>query len=282
MFYRSVWISDLHLCSRDCQADMVHSFLSSIKCDYLYLVGDIIDVWALRRRWHWPNAYNEVMHKLLKRSRKGARVIYIPGNHDEFFRGFVGYRFGEVKIVDRAIHETADGRRFLVMHGDEFDAVVRCRPWLTHLGDWAYRQTVVLNRLVNAVRRWLGKPYWSLSGAIKRKVKQAVKYLNHFEEVLTLEARRQNVDGIICGHIHAPAMREIDGVLYCNTGDWIEHCTALVEKENGELELIWWHDVMDERCPVLPGEADADADRLSECAKECVSTPESAAMVLFN
>ncbi len=241
-FYRSVWISDVHLCTKDSQADLLYRFLDSIRCDYLYLVGDIIDVWSLRNRWHWPNQYNEVVHKLLKRSRKGAKVVYIPGNHDEFFRGFVGYRFGDVKIMSHAFHKTADGRRFLVIHGDEFDTIVRYRPWLSHLASWAYGHLITLNRAVNAVRRWFGKPYWSLSGAIKRKVKQAVKHLHDYEDLLTREAKRRNVDGIICGHNHQPAMREMGGILYCNTGDWVENCTALVESPTGELRLVWFRD----------------------------------------
>lgn len=291
-FYRSVWISDVHLCSRDCQSDVVYNFLANIKCDYLYLVGDIIDVWALRRKWHWPTAYNEVVHKLLKRSRRGAKVTYIPGNHDEFFRDFVGYRFGDVKIEANAIHTTADGRRFLVMHGDEFDTVVRCRLWLTHLGDWAYRHLVVLNRLVNTVRRWQGKPYWSLSGAIKRKVKQAVTYLADFESLLATEAKRRGVDGVICGHIHAPAMRVVDGVQYCNTGDWIENCTALVEHEDGRLELLWWHKEMDARCADMadssampnpngePFPISTAADRFT--TDDASPDPDASELVLFN
>lgn len=246
-FYRSVWISDVHLCTRDCQAEMLQSFLESIKCDYLYLVGDIIDVWALRRRWHWPVEYNEVLHRLLKRCRKGAQVIFIPGNHDEFFRGFVGYSFGDMRIAPRAYHITADGRKFLVLHGDEFDTVVRYRPWLSHLGTWAYNYLIAINRLVNGVRRWLGKPYWSFSGAIKRRVKQAVKYLTDFERILVREAQGQGVDGVICGHIHQPALCERSGILYCNTGDWVENCTALVEHEDGRLEIIWWHQELESR-----------------------------------
>jgi len=238
--YRSVWISDAHLSTRDARADLLYSFLDSIRVDYLYLVGDIIDIWALKKRWHWPPHYNELLHKLLKRSRKGARVFYIPGNHDEFFRQFVGYRFGDVQVVARAIHETADGRRFLVMHGDEFDSIVLYKPWLSHLGSWAYGYVIVLNRLVNWARRLCGRPYWSLSGAIKRKVQAAVRHLSSFEELLTREARRQQVDGVICGHTHQEAMRQIDGVLYCNTGDWVDSCTAVVEHADGRLELIRW------------------------------------------
>jgi UDP-2,3-diacylglucosamine pyrophosphatase LpxH len=240
--YRSVWISDVHLCTKDSRAEELYDFLDGIRCDYLYLVGDIIDVWALRRKWHWPPMYNEVMHKLLKRSRHGAEVIYIPGNHDDFFRSFVGYTFGDIRVVQNARHETADGRQFLVLHGDEFDMVVKHHLWLAALGSRAYRRLITLNRMVNAVRRRLGKPYWSFSGAIKRRVKQAVSYVNRFEEILVSEARRHGVDGIICGHIHQPLIREIDGVLYCNAGDWVENCTALVEHQDGRLELLRWHE----------------------------------------
>lgn len=245
--YRSVWISDVHLGSRDAQSEPFHHFLDTIRCDYLYLVGDIIDIWALKKTFFWPKQYNEVLHKLLKRARKGAKVIYIPGNHDEFFREFVGYTFGDIQVVDDLIHETADGRRFLVTHGDKFDAAVRGHPWMAKLGDWGYRRLVVINRVYNTVRRWFGKPYFSLSGAIKRKVKGAVKFLNNYEKILVNEAHRLKVDGVICGHIHQPGYRTMDNIEYCNTGDWIENCTALVEHEDGTLELIWWHEVMDER-----------------------------------
>lgn len=262
-FYRSVWISDVHLCTRDSQSELLHHFLDSIKCDYLYLVGDIVDVWALRKKWYWPKQYNEVLHRLLKRSRKGAKITYIPGNHDDFFRGFEGYRFGDVEIRLQAIHQTADGRRFLVMHGDEFDTIVRHHRWLAALGSRAYRYLIMLNRLVNVVRRWLGKPYWSFSGAIKRKVKQAVKFVSRFEEFLTRTAKEHEVDGVICGHIHQPQIREIDEILYCNTGDWVENCTALVEHEDGKLEILWWHHEMkvhpvDGERPAEDSFADAD------------------------
>lgn len=254
-FYRSVWISDVHLCTKDSQSEAVYSFLDSIKCDYLYLVGDIIDVWALRKKWYWPNQYNEVVHKLLKRSRKGAKVFFIPGNHDEFFREMIGYRFGEVKIVADAIHTTADGRRLLVIHGDEFDTIVRYHKWLSLLGSWAYRYLIMLNRAINGVRRMLGRPYWSLSGAIKRKVQQAVKHLTNFEESLIGRARHMHVDGIVCGHTHQPAMHEIEGMLYCNTGDWIEHCTAIVEHEDGRLEIVRWREEMERRASLVAAES---------------------------
>jgi UDP-2,3-diacylglucosamine pyrophosphatase LpxH len=246
-FYRSVWISDVHLCTRDNRADLLYDFLGSIRCDYLYLVGDIIDVWALRKRWFWPAFYNEVLHKLLKRARKEANVIYIPGNHDDFFRSFVGYHFGDVRLVENAIHETTDGRRLLVLHGDEFDTVVKHHRWLAALGSCAYNHLITVNRLVNLIRGYLGMPYWSFSGAVKRRVKQAVKFVNSFEQILASEAHRLGVDGVVCGHIHQPAIREIDGILYCNTGDWIENCTALVEHESGRLELVYWPAEQDRR-----------------------------------
>lgn len=252
-FYRSVFISDVHLCSRDAQTETLHNFLDTIRCDYLYLVGDIIDVWALKKRWHWPKQYNEVIHKLLKRSRKGAKIIYVPGNHDEFFRDFLGVAFGDIEVVRDTIHETADGRRFLVTHGDQFDAAVRLHPWMAKLGDWAYRHLVTINRVVNFARHRMGLPYWSLSGAIKRRVKGAVTFLNNFESYVIKEAHRRQVDGVVCGHIHQPAMREVDGVTYCNTGDWIENCTALVEDEAGNMELLWWHEEMKGRVGRLDG-----------------------------
>lgn len=239
-YYRSVWISDTHLCSRDCRVEYLLSFLKSVKCEYLYLVGDFIDVWQLKRRWYWPQAFNNVVHKVLAKSKKGAKVTYIPGNHDEFFRNFVGYQFGGVQIKDKAIHVTADGRRLLILHGDEFDMVVQYNKWLALLGSAAYDYLVTLNRILNLGRRKLNMPYWSLSAAIKRKVKNAVTYVGKYEEAMIHEARKHNADGIVCGHIHQPAVKQIDGLLYCNTGDWVENCTALVEEEDGKLSIIHW------------------------------------------
>jgi UDP-2,3-diacylglucosamine pyrophosphatase LpxH len=263
-FYRSVWVSDLHLCSRDAQSELLHDFLDTIRCDYLYLVGDIIDVWALEKGWYWPKQYNEVVHKLLKRSRKGAHVVFIPGNHDAFFREFVGVQFGDVEIALRAVHTTADGRKLLVIHGDEFDAAVRLHPWMARLGDWAYRRLVFVNRTYNGIRRWRGKPYFSLSGAIKRKVKQAVKFLNNFEELVRAAGERQGVDGIVCGHIHQPAAKRLGDLEYYNCGDWIENCTALVEHFDGRMEILWWHEEVNirraaEAAGSLAGSTAADA-----------------------
>lgn len=246
--YRSVWISDVHLGTRDCQAELFLSFLETVSCDYLYLVGDIIDMWALKRRWRWPGAYNDIIHRLLEIAATGTKVVFIPGNHDEFFRAYCGHHFGEIEIQRRAFHVMEDGRRFLVTHGDEFDAIVLCHNWLSHLGSWAYSYLTQLNRVVNGFRRRFGMPYWSLSGFIKRRVKQAVSFINRFEDSMINEARREKVSGVICGHIHQPVMHMVEGITYCNTGDWVENCTALVEHEAGDLELLWWHSKVDDRC----------------------------------
>ena len=254
--YRTIFLSDAHLCSRDCRAESILSFLKHNKCDTLYLVGDIIDVWQLKRRWHWPQGVNNVVHKILGMAKKGTRVVFVPGNHDEMFREFVGSQFGGVEIMQQAIHETANGQRLLVLHGDEFDAVVQCNKWLAVLGDAAYDWLVRVNRLLNVFRRRLGMPYWSLAAFMKGKVKDAVKYIGDYEGAVVREARRWNVAGVVCGHIHQPTIKEIDGIQYCNTGDWVENCSALVEKDDGELGLVYWprdeHDV--ERLAAVPAE----------------------------
>ncbi|MCB9850983.1 MAG: UDP-2,3-diacylglucosamine diphosphatase [Phycisphaerales bacterium] len=243
-FYRSVWISDLHLASLESQAQLVHSFLDQMKCDYLYLVGDIIDVWTLRKKWYWPKLYNEVMHKLLKRSRKGAKIVYIPGNHDEFFRSFVGFTFGDIEVKTRDIHTTADGKRLLVTHGDEFDAVVRHRRAFSLLCNGAHQHLIRLNHVVNFIRRLFGLREWRLSVAVARKMQNAFRHLKNYEDLLVEEALRNEVDGVVCGHSHRPALLERDGILYCNCGDWTENCTALVEHTDGRLELLNWRDII--------------------------------------
>ncbi|UEM22693.1 UDP-2,3-diacylglucosamine diphosphatase [Skermanella mucosa] len=238
--YRSIWISDVHLGTRGCQADLLLDFLRCHESEYLYLVGDIVDGWRLKRSWYWPQAHNDVVQKLLRRARKGAKVFYIPGNHDEAFREYIGLNFGGVAVVEDAVHTTADGRRLLVIHGDQFDAVVKYAKWLAHLGDGAYTALLGINTWFNYVRRKLGFTYWSLSAYLKHRVKNAVEYIGDYETALAEEARRRNVDGVICGHIHSAEMRPMEGVLYCNDGDWVESCTALVEHESGELEIINW------------------------------------------
>lgn len=238
--FRTIFISDLHLGTPGCQAQPLLDFLKAHPSDNLYLVGDIIDGWQLRRKWYWPQAHNDVVQKLLKRARKGCRIVFVPGNHDEFARGFIGHQFGGIEVVEDAVHTTADGRRLWVIHGDYFDAVVQCARWLAYVGDNLYEFTLKLNRHLNRVRARMGLPYWSLSAYLKQKVKSALNYVTDFEVAVAHEARRRGHDGVVCGHIHRAEMRDINGVLYCNDGDWVESRTALVEHFDGTLELLHW------------------------------------------
>jgi UDP-2,3-diacylglucosamine pyrophosphatase LpxH len=238
--YRSVFISDVHLGTRGCQAELLLDFIRHLSCEKLYLVGDIIDGWRLKNRWWWPQTHNDVLQKVLRLARKGVEVTYVPGNHDEMVRDFCGVHFGGVVVVRDAIHTTADGRRFLVMHGDEFDNVVQYARWLALLGDVAYRAVLSLNTLVNRLRRRMGFGYWSFSAYLKVKVKNALQFIENFEMAVADEARRRGVDGVICGHIHKAEIRQIDGVTYINDGDWVESCTALVEHSDGRLEILEW------------------------------------------
>lgn len=238
--YRAVFISDLHLGTPGCQAGELLTFLKASSSDYLYLVGDIVDGWQLRRRWYWPQTHNDVVQKLLRRARKGCRVVFVPGNHDEFARGFIGHQFGGIEVEEDAVHVTVDGRRLWVTHGDYFDGVIQCAKWLAYVGDNLYEFTLKLNRYVNHLRAKLGLPYWSLSAYLKHKVKKAVNFINDFELAVAREARRRGHQGVVCGHIHHAEIRDIDGVLYCNDGDWVESRTALVEHHDGRLEIIHW------------------------------------------
>ena len=238
--FRTVFISDVHLGTRGCQAELLLDFIRHMECDTLFLVGDIVDGWKLKGGWWWPQAHNDVVQKILRIARKGSRVIYVPGNHDEMVRDFCGVHLGGVVVTRDAIHETADGRRFLVLHGDEFDGVTRHARWLAFLGDWAYRTVLALNTVFNHVRRRLGFGYWSLSAYLKVKVKNALQFIENFEAAVAEEARRRGVDGVICGHIHKAEMRMIDGIEYINDGDWVESCTALVEHMDGRLEILEW------------------------------------------
>ena len=238
--YRAVFISDLHLGTPGCQADALLDFLKAHPSEYLYLVGDIVDGWQLRKRWYWPQAHNDVVQKLLRRARKGCHVIYVPGNHDEFARQFTRHHFGGIEVLGETVHTTATGKRLWVIHGDQFDGVVQCAKWLALLGDTLYEFTLRLNRHLNRWRGRLGLPYWSLSAYLKHKVKKALNYVMDFEEAVAHEARRRGHDGVVCGHIHRAEMREVDGVLYCNDGDWVESRTALVEHHDGRLELVHW------------------------------------------
>jgi UDP-2,3-diacylglucosamine pyrophosphatase LpxH len=240
--YRSVFVSDIHLGTAGCQATALLDFLKVSSCAHLYLVGDIVDGWQLRKRWFWPQAHNDVVQKLLRRSRKGCKVIFIAGNHDEFARGFIGHQFGGIEVCDEAVHTTADGRQLWVTHGDHFDGVIQCAKWLAYLGDTLYEFTLRLNRHLNRMRMRLGLPYWSLSAYLKHKVKKALNYVTDFEVAVAAEARSRGHHGVVCGHIHRAEMRMIEGTLYCNDGDWVESRTALVEHWDGRLEILVWAD----------------------------------------
>jgi UDP-2,3-diacylglucosamine pyrophosphatase LpxH len=238
--FRTIFISDVHLGTPGCQAAQLLDFLRHTESRDLYLVGDIIDGWQLKRRWYWHQTHNDVVQKVLRKARKGTHVTYIAGNHDEAMRHFLGLAFGGIDIRDEAEHVTADGKRMLITHGDLFDAVVQGAKWLAHVGDAAYLFTLRLNRWFNHARAKLGLPYWSLAQFLKHRVKNAVGYITQFEEALAHEARRRGFDGVICGHIHKAEIRDIGGIRYCNDGDWVESLTALVELENGELRIIDW------------------------------------------
>lgn len=258
--YRSIFVSDIHLGFRGCQAGYVLDFLKAIECKHLYLVGDIVDVWAMQSGVFWPEAHNAVVREILEKARRGTRVVYVPGNHDELFRGHLGARFGNLEVRDEIVHTTADGRRFLVLHGDRFDGVVQNGRWLAKLGSRAYETLLALNGLVSQARRLLGLRYWSLAGWLKHRVKDAVSYIGSFEQAVAAEARRSGVDGMICGHIHHAEVREIAGVLYANCGDWVESCTALAEHHDGRLELLRWTDAVPETLTeLLPAPALARA-----------------------
>jgi UDP-2,3-diacylglucosamine pyrophosphatase LpxH len=237
---RAIFVSDIHLGTPGCQALALLDFLRHHQCDYIYLVGDIVDGWQLRKRWYWPQAHNDVVQKLLRAARKGTRVIYVPGNHDEFARQFTGHRFGGVELVQEAVHVAADGRKLWIVHGDDFDAVIQCAKWLAYLGDTLYEFSLKVNRHLNRLRGRFGLPYWSLSAYLKHKVKKALNYVTDFEQAVAHEARRRGYDAVVCGHIHRAEMRTIDGVLYCNDGDWVESRSAFVEHADGRLELVHW------------------------------------------
>ena len=237
---RSIFISDIHLGTAGCQAHALLDFLRVMRCDHLYLVGDIVDGWQLRRKWFWPQAHNDVVQKILRAARKGTHVVFVPGNHDEFARRYDGHEFGGIVVMQECVHLTADGRKLWVTHGDLFDGVIQCAKWLAYVGDQAYEFTLRLNSTFNTLRARLGLPYWSLSQYLKHKVKRAVSYVSDFETAVAREAKRRGLDGVVCGHIHHAEMREIEGVLYCNDGDWVESLTALVEHADGRLEIIDW------------------------------------------
>lgn len=239
--YRSVFISDVHLGFKNADPAFLLEFMKTFECETIYLVGDIIDGWALERSKYWPQKHNDVIQKLLKKARKGTVVYYIPGNHDEFIRQFGDMQFGNITVTDQAIHTTVDGKRLLVIHGDQFDIVMRHAKWLAHIGSFAYDVSISCNSLVNKIRRMIGMEYWSLSNWLKYRVKSAVNFVGEYEHTLTNYAKSKGADGVVCGHIHhANVVPDLNGIAYYNCGDWVESHTALVEHLDGRMELIKW------------------------------------------
>lgn len=242
--YRSVFISDTHLGTKAARVDLLLDFLKTVRCEQLYLVGDIVDGWQLQRNWYWDTTHNDVVRRVLKMAKHGVKVVYVPGNHDEGLRGFEGNDLAGVSLEPELVFEGATGKRYWVLHGDQFDGVVKYAKWLAHVGDRAYSMLLRLNTMVNGMRRVLGYDYWSLSAYLKHKVKNAVEYIGKYEEAVAAEAKRRGVDGVICGHIHHAEKRVFDGIEYMNDGDWVESCTALVEDEQGEFHILHWADIV--------------------------------------
>ncbi len=240
--YRTIWLSDVHLGTPGCKAEFLVDFLKRNECETLYLVGDIIDGWKLRSTWFWPQEHTNVVRKILTKSKRGTKVYYVTGNHDEFLRKFVGFKLelGNIRVVNELVHTTADGRKLLVLHGDFFDVITRYHKWLALAGDFAYEATMAANFWFNRGRRLIGLPYWSLSAYAKDKVKGAVNVISQFEDAVARECKRRGLDGVICGHIHHAEIRDLHGITYHNCGDWVESCTALAEDFNGKLRIIRW------------------------------------------
>ncbi|QZD94195.1 UDP-2,3-diacylglucosamine diphosphatase [Qipengyuania gelatinilytica] len=257
--YRTIWISDIHLGTKGCNAELLIDFLDHTDSETMYLVGDIIDGWRLKKKFYWPPEHNDIVWRILKRAKRGTRIVYIPGNHDEMIRPFAGMNFGGVEIVRAAFHDTADGRRLMVLHGDEFDTIMLAHRWLAFVGDALYHLMMKLNGWVARVRSMLGLPYWSISKAAKHKVKNAVEFISKYEEVVARAAGERGVDGVVCGHIHTAEIRDFthEGrkVEYYNDGDWIEGCNALVEHFDGTMELLHWPEEVARREPALKQEA---------------------------
>jgi UDP-2,3-diacylglucosamine pyrophosphatase LpxH len=257
--YRTIFMSDLHLGTRGCQAELTLDFLRYNDADTIFLVGDIIDGWGLKSDWYWPQSHNDIIQALLRKVRRGARMTFVPGNHDEFARQFVGLTFGGFEIVQDTTYATADGRCFLITHGDEFDVIVRHAKWLSLFGDWAYQVALFINRHFNRARRLLGFSYWSFSAWAKLKVKNVVNFIGGFERELASEARKRGADGVICGHVHHAEIRDIDGIEYVNTGDFVESCSVVVEHYDGKLEILYWAALAAKTNQTPPQGAEAEA-----------------------
>ena len=238
--YRTIFLSDIHLGTRGCQAERLVHFLKHHHCETLYLVGDIIDGWRLRANFYWPQSHNNVLRRFFTLMKRGTRIVFVTGNHDEFLRKYSDLEVGNLCLVDQAVHETADGSRLLVVHGDQFDVITRYHRWVAFLGDLGYHLLLRLNRALNAARARFGYGYWSLSAWIKRRVKQAVNFVSDFEDAVAYQCRRRGFDGVVCGHIHHAEISDCDGVTYMNCGDWVESCTALVEDQAGRFRIVDW------------------------------------------
>ena len=264
--FRTIWISDIHLGTKGCNAAMLIDFLDHTDSETMYLVGDIIDGWRLKKKFYWPPEHNDIVWRVLKRARRGTRIVYIPGNHDEMVRPFCGMNFGGVEIKRADVHTTADERRLLVLHGDEFDTIMLAHRWLAFVGDALYHVMMGLNGWVNAVRNGLGLPYWSLSKAAKHKVKNAVEFISKYEEVVARAGSERGVDGVVCGHIHTAEMRDFDGIAYYNDGDWVEGCNALVEHFDGTMEILHWSDEIAKREPLAESSQEPDQAETLEAA----------------
>ena len=276
--FRTIFISDIHLGTRGCNADKLIDFLDHVDSDTMYLVGDIIDGWRLKKKHYWPASHNDIVWRVLKRAKRGTRIVYIPGNHDEMFRQFAGFSFGGIEIARAAEHETADGRTLLVLHGDEFDTIMLAHRWLAVIGDSLYTLLMKCNYIVNRVREGMGMPYWSLSKVAKNRVKNAVEFISQFEGLVARAAAQRGVDGVVAGHIHHAEYRRIDGIDYYNDGDWVEGCTALVEHFDGRMEVLHWADVMAARAKDIAAEAGEATEELAPAqAPEKVSAEAVAA-----
>lgn len=261
--WRTIWISDVHLGTRGCKAELLHAFLKSHYCEQLYLVGDIIDGWRISTaKFYWPSAHNQVVRQILRKSEKdNTRVTYITGNHDEFLREYIAehdFVMGNITVVDEAFHVTAKGEKLWIVHGDAYDGVTRHHKWVALLGDVGYNFLIASNRWFNAVRKLFKLPYWSLSRAIKHKVKSAVSFIFEFERTVVREAQKRGMDGVVCGHIHQAEKREVNGVMYYNCGDWVESCTALAEDEQGEIHIIHWADIDHQTTNIISLDAHRD------------------------
>ncbi|MFK5914284.1 MAG: UDP-2,3-diacylglucosamine diphosphatase [Woeseiaceae bacterium] len=245
--FRSIWISDTHLGTKHCHAESLIKFLLSTESEYLYLVGDIIDLWAMKKSKYWPDTHTEILQIIKNKSENGTKVIYTPGNHDRAFRRFCGTRIANIQVEKQVIHTRHNGEKLLVLHGDQVDPLMqaRCRYWMSYLGDIGYDFLLFINHHLRSIQKLFGYKYWSLARFIKNNLKNAMEHVNTYESLLTGIAEEHNVDGIVCGHIHYPKTDNINGVDYFNTGDWVEHCTALSETESGEIKLIHWSEMLE-------------------------------------